>query len=175
MVVEIESRMTDFADELGPAYLNLVIRRLARRLASDGDRYFDRADLTIPAGATAIMAFVVCRNDVSVASIADALGYSHQAVTKTVDKLERAGLVKSGVTEADLRVRGVSATEKGSAEFAKLEAITERIRSVFSTIFDESGVDLFRAIRQFEKALDKASLFDRLIAEEGGADSSRLG
>lgn len=174
MVVGIEGRAIDFADELGPAYLNLVIRRLARRLAADGDRYFDLKNLAIPAGATAIMAFVVCRGNVSVASVADALGYSHQAVTKSIDKLELEGLVKSGPTKADLRVRGVSATEKGRAEFAKLEAVTDRIHSVFSTIFDESGIDLFRAVRQFEKALDTKSLLDRLAAEEseaGGAES----
>lgn len=171
MVVDMDDRSTDFADDLGPAYLNLVIRRLARRLAAEGDSYFGSKDLAIPAGATAIMAFLVRRDNVSLASIADALGYSHQAVTKTVDKLQHAGLVISGVTEVDLRVRGVSVTEKGCAEFAKLEAVTDHIRSVFSAIFDESGVDLFRAIRQFEKALDKTSLLDRLIAEEGRAGS----
>lgn len=116
------------------------------------------------------MAYLARRENVSAASIADALGYSHQAVAKAVDKLERAGLVVSGITKADLRVRGLSMTEAGRSEHARLEAVTDQIHSVFSSIFDESGVDLFRAIRQFEKALDRDSLFDRLIAQNTEID-----
>ena len=163
--------MPDFADDLGPAYLNLVIRRLGQRISADGDAYFAGENLAIPARGTAIIAFLVCNDNMSVASIADALGYSHQAATKAVDKLEAAGLVKSEKTKADLRVRGISVTEKGRAEFVRLEAKINRIHTVFSNIFDESGVDLFRAIRQFEKALDRTSLLERLMAEEEAARS----
>lgn len=167
--------MNDFADELGPAYLNLVIRRLGQRLASEGNAYFARYELEIPATGTAIMTYIVRREQASVISIADALGYSHQAVAKAADKLESLGLVESGADEDDLRVRQLSPTDRGIAEVSKLQNMTDEIEAAFQGIFDETTVDLFHAIRAFEKALDARPLIERLVEqrEKGAAVGTR--
>lgn len=163
--------MTDFADELGPAYLNLVMRRLGHRISSEGDQYFARHRLAIPARATSTMTYLARHDHASVATIAEALGYSHQAVTKAVDQLEGLDLVVSGTSAEDLRVRQVSLTETGHLQIEKLQRMIGQIDAVLEQIFDETGVDLFRALRQFEKALERRSLLDRFIEAESGTES----
>lgn len=154
--------MTDFADELGPAYTNLIIRRLGQRLAAAGEQHLGQSDMAIPARATAVTAYLWHHNSTSIASIADALGYSHQTVTKSVELLEKDGFAESSASEKDLRVRSISLTPEGRAQAKKMMALTDKFREAFESIFDETGVDLFRAIRRFEKALDERSFSDRL-------------
>ena len=69
-------------------------------------------------------------------------------------------------SEVDLRVREIIVTEEGRAEIGQLTSMQEQIRSVFESIFAETGVDLFAAIRAFEMALDRQSLVERLIDTE---------
>lgn len=163
---EATETIVDFADELGPAFLNLAIRRLSRRLSAEGDLYFARHDLKIPARATATIEYLARNDNVSIAAIADALGYSHQAVTQAVGQLEKAGLVVSGQAAEDMRVRRISMTEEGRAEVQRLDAMLERITRVFNEIFAETGSDLFEAVRQFEMALDRRSLVERFVDAE---------
>ncbi|MEM8694758.1 MAG: MarR family transcriptional regulator [Pseudomonadota bacterium] len=117
------------------------------------------------------MTYLARHDHASVATIAEALGYSHQAVTKAVDQLEGLDLVVSGTSAEDLRVRQVSLTETGHLQIEKLQRMIGQIDAVLEQIFDETGVDLFRALRQFEKALERRSLLDRFIEAESGTES----
>lgn len=161
-----ENGAADFADELGVSFINLIIRRLSRRLSAEGDYYFGRRGLKIPSRATAIAVYLGHHDGVSIATVADALGYSHQAVANSVAELQKVGCVTVRASEVDLRVREIIVTEEGRAEIKKLTSMLDQIRSVFESIFAETGVDLFAAIRDFEMALDRQSLVERLIDTE---------
>lgn len=156
----------DFADELGVPFINLVIRRLGRRLSAEGDYYFGSLGLKIPSRATAIAVYLGHHDGVSIATVADALGYSHQAVANSVAELQRNGCVTVRTSDVDLRVREIAVTEEGRAEIERLTSMLDHIQIVFEKMFAETGVDLFAAIRAFEKALDSQSLVERLIDTE---------
>lgn len=156
--------MTDFADELGPGYLNLVVRRVAQRIGASGDAYFRHKGVATAAASTAVLTYVARHDGASIADIAAALGYTHQAVAKSVHAMEDAKLVRSVASERDLRKRVVSLTRDGKREAAEFDIMAEKAAAVFREIFDEIGVDLFKALRDFEHATDRAPLLGRLLA-----------
>lgn len=157
---------TDFADELGSGYINLVVRRLGQRIASAGDAYMRHTGATTSATSTAILAYIARHDQAAIADVAQALGYSHQAVAKAVEAMERGELMQSRATAEDLRKRLLSLTEQGRREADTVEAVAARAAAVFAEVFDEIGVDVFRALRAFESALDRRPLLGRLIEHE---------
>lgn len=157
--------MTDFADELGSGYMNLVVRRFGQRLSSEGDRYMRRCGLQVSARSTAILSYVSRYDGVSIAAIAQALGYSHQAVAKAIAHLAGMELVRSATSKGDLREREVTLTRQGLKELDKIEAVAADFAVVVEELSEETGVDLFRALRDYEAALEKRSLLGRLIEQ----------
>lgn len=158
--------MEDFADQLGPGYLNLVVRRVAQRISAAGDAYIRSTGSGTAAGATAILAFIDRHDGAAVADIAAALGYTHQAVAKAVSGMEEAGLVRSVASDADLRKRVLSLTPAGRREAAEVQSVADRAEVVFREVFDEIGVDLFKALRDFETATDRRPLLGRLLEQD---------
>lgn len=164
----------DFADELGPGYFNLVVRRLAQRMAAAGDAYMRQIGVTTPATSTAILTYIARRDRVTIADIAQALGYTHQAVAKAVGGLERSGLVRSSATADDRRKRLLSLTRRGRQDADRIEAVAARAALVFSDVFDEIGVDVFKALRALETALDRRPLAGRLAEQSETPGTSHL-
>ena len=168
---KLELPLVDFADELGAGYLNLVLRRVSQRIATEGDAYMRQTGVATSATSTAILAYVERNERTSIADIAQALGYSHQAVAQAVETLERGGLMQSSVAVEDLRKRLLSLTNVGRREFEKVEAVADRAAIVFAEVFDEIGVDLFKTLRAFEVALDRRPLVGRLLEHDDGPKS----
>lgn len=158
---------SDFADELGPGYINLVVRRLGQRIASAGDAYMRQTGVQTSATSTAMLAYVARHPDAAIADVAQALGYSHQAVAKAVESMEKAGLVQSRASAEDLRKRLLTLTDKGRLEAEQVEAVAARAAAVFGEVFEEIGVDVFKALRALEIALDRRPLVGRML-EAGG-------
>lgn len=158
-------RMTDFADELGPGYINLVVRRLAQRIASAGDAYMRQTGVKAAATSTAMLAYIARHDHAAIAEVAQALGYSHQAVAKAVEAMEKGGLIQSSAAPDDLRKRLLSLTERGREEADTVDEVARRAAAVFADVFDEIGVDLFSALRAFEMALDRRPLLGRLLEQ----------
>ncbi len=165
--------MEDFADQLGPGYLNLVVRRVAQRIAAAGDAYIRATGASTAAGSTAILAFIARHDGAAIADVAAALGYTHQAVAKAVNGMEAAGLVTSTASDEDLRKRAISLTAAGRREAAGVQQVADKADAVFREVFDEIGVDLFKALRDFERATDRRPLLGRLLEQDGGGGPKR--
>ncbi|MBL8537922.1 MAG: hypothetical protein JNM59_11015 [Hyphomonadaceae bacterium] len=157
---------TDFADELGVGYMNLVVRRVGQLIASTGDGYMRECGITVPATSTAILSYIQLHDAAPLAQIAYSLGYTHQAVAKVVDMFEANGLVHVKVSDEDMRMRLVSLTRKGQREADLVKAAAERAARALTEVFDEIGVDLFQALRDFERALERRPLAGRLREKE---------
>lgn len=169
MRAEPINRRTDFADELGPGYMNLVVRRLGQRIAAAGDAYIQRAGIRITSTSTAILAFIARHEEAAIADVAQALGYSHQAVAKAIGQMEREGLIRVEASAVDNRKRLIALTPDGRREIESIEKVAAHAAKVFATVFDEIGVDVFLALRAFETALDRRPLLGRLLEADGPA------
>jgi DNA-binding MarR family transcriptional regulator len=169
----IQPGATDFADELGPGYLNLVVRRVSQRIASAGDAYMRQTGVTTVATSTAILAYVARHDSTAIADIAQALGYSHQAVAKAVESMEKSGLMQTATSKEDLRKKLVVLTRDGRRDAELVERVAQRAAAVFDEVFEEIGVDVFKALRAFEVALDRRPLVGRLLENDEGKKPRR--
>lgn len=160
------SPKTDFADALGVGYMNLVVRRVGQLIASTGDAYMRECGIAVPATSTAILSYIQLHEAAPLAEIAQSLGYTHQAVAKVVDAFEASGLVHIKVSDEDMRMRLVSLTRKGRREAELVNAAAARAARALTEVFDEIGVDVFQALRDFEKALARRPLAGRLREPE---------
>ena len=156
----------DFADDLGPGYLNLVVRRVSQQIASAGDAYMRQTGVATAATSTVILAYVARHDNTAIADIAQALGYSHQAVAKAVESMEKSGLMQTAASKEDLRKKLVVLTRDGRRDAELVERVAQRAAIVFTEVFDEIGVDLFRALRAFEDAIDRRPLVGRLLESD---------
>lgn len=88
--------------------------RTASRLIRDLEAYFARHDLS----QLRFLALIVIdrepdRDSLTVSDIADRLDVSRPVVTRTLQSLEKAGLIKISQSESDARSRNVSLSESG--------------------------------------------------------------
>ena len=87
--------------------------------------------------------------------------------------MEKAGLMQSSASREDLRKKLVALTREGRQDAELVERIAQRAAIVFDEVFAEIGVDVFKALRSFEDALDRRPLVGRLLEHETGDKRSR--
>jgi DNA-binding MarR family transcriptional regulator len=96
--------------------------------------------------------------------IADALGMAHPSVIELTDEMIKSGFVGSKKGREDRRRRYLSLTEKGKKAVARLEPIWEAFRQAADEACGESGNDFWESIRKMEQALDKRSMYERIVS-----------
>jgi DNA-binding MarR family transcriptional regulator len=96
---------------------------------------------------------------IGIVELADRTGRDHTTVSRQVAKLEDLGLVKRGWNDADRRVREVSATPKGRAMTALVDAARERLGLSLFKSWEERDVDeLVRLMRKFADDAERLPL-----------------
>lgn len=98
---------TSFAEKLTGLFSDIVVRTLTVRLL----RELDELDITM--SQLQALTHVAERGKCCVGSIAEALGVSHPAAVRLVDKLVHKGLATRGVSPADHRQTDVAITPEG--------------------------------------------------------------
>lgn len=76
----------------------------------------------------------------------------------------RKGFVGSQKSREDRRRRHLFLTRKGEKTIARLEPIWEAFKQAGDEICGESGNNFLESIRKLEQALDRRSMYDRIIA-----------
>jgi hypothetical protein len=80
--------------------------------------------------------------------------------------MEKSGLMQTAASKEDLRKKLVVLTRDGRRDAELVERVAQRAAIVFTEVFDEIGVDLFRALRAFEDAIDRRPLVGRLLESD---------
>lgn len=108
----------DRFDEVDPRKVleALQTMRTASRLIRELEAYFARHDLS----QLRFLTLIVIdrepdRNSLAVSDIADRLDVSRPVVTRTLQTLERAGLIQISQSESDARSRNVSLSDSGKS------------------------------------------------------------
>lgn len=151
-----------YFEGLSNAYLAHFCRRLADLIIEQGSEMLDEMGLKTPTTAISAVLFLADRQNVTVASMADELGISHQMGTQRVKQLEKLGLITRISSSSDKRSKQIVLTDLGQTEAALLLPFTKKFTQVFESINHEVGCDLSKAVRQAELSLLKTPLKKRL-------------
>lgn len=131
--------MKDYEDIL------IALRQIMRATDLHSQKLVRDSGLTAPQ--LLVMQAIEKEGDPSTSTLARHIVVSHATVTRIVDRLERAGLVRRQKSSKDKRVTNVSLTDAGRA---KLETAPEPLQAEF--------LREFRKLQDWEQQMLKSSL-----------------
>lgn len=154
---------------------------LGSRLKAISDHLYDVADAVYAARGIGIQArwfpllkLLAERGPLPVGDIAQALGFTHPAISQLATRLEAAGWVQRRADRADKRRSLLALTPRAEAELATLPPVWDAIRTGAAGAVQRSGADLMAALAAFEAELARAPLTPQILRSLHAADAARV-
>jgi DNA-binding MarR family transcriptional regulator/ribosomal protein S18 acetylase RimI-like enzyme len=144
-------------------FLGSRLKRLAEQMQADVAIVAQRAGLGIQPGQYPVLAVLDEAGPQTVGELAQHLGISQPAVTKTIDRLSETGLVEGDRNGADRRrkIVSLSATGRRLLERSKQE-VWPLVETAVKAVTDDLSGPLLEQIAQIEKRLAIRSLNGRV-------------
>ena len=153
----------DYIADLGSLALVSRLRRLLHRLLAEGDRVYRALELEFKPKWFPVVHLLSRHSPLTLTEIARKLSVSHPSMIETVEELISAGLIKSRKSKQDARARELFLTNKGEKLLSDLEPVWEAFRFAGDKVNQEDGNDFLKAVGALERALDKSSMYDRIM------------
>jgi DNA-binding MarR family transcriptional regulator/ribosomal protein S18 acetylase RimI-like enzyme len=157
----------DLIRELGALAIATRLRRLADTLQTDVSHVYDELGVDFQARWFAVLAALRRGAPATVTDLADRLGLSHQAVSKTLRSMDERGLIRNVEDPTDRRRRQVDLTARGRRLGDRLEDVWREIRAANRELLAEVHSDLLSDLDRLEDALAATSMADRVRARLG--------
>jgi|CXWL01.1.fsa_nt_gi DNA-binding MarR family transcriptional regulator len=156
----------DYPKSQGGAAIGARLRRLSERLDRDADRIYADLDIVFEQRWYGVLNQLTLLGPLSVGDLAEALGITHAAVSQTRAALAAQGLVLSSDDPNDARRRVLSLSAAGRRLVTRLTPIWNALNEAARELDREAG-RVVDALERLERALDRASLPDRVRAKLG--------
>jgi DNA-binding MarR family transcriptional regulator/GNAT superfamily N-acetyltransferase len=160
--------MHDVIADMGPAFLGSRLKRLAERMQAGAMTTIAETGLPLQPGHMALLA-ALRQGAMTVGQLAEAIGISQPAVTRSVGQLAALGII-ADVSAEDQRTRLVALTPAGQS--AAAQAATDlwpRIGMAAEELMAGLSGSFMAQIAAIERALDAASIAERSArAQPGG-------
>ena len=152
----------DVVKSLGFLCLGTRMKRIGERLQADTQAIVDAMDLPVGAGQCPMLAAIDRLGPLTIGDLADALGITQPAVTRSVNQLVDLGYLAVKPAEDDQRRRIVDLTESGRdlVEHAKA-AIWPRIEDAVRDLCGDLSGPLLEQLAAIEDGLATRSLQQR--------------
>lgn len=154
---------TDYSRSFGGEALGARLRRASERLDRDGTRVYAAQGVPFEQRWYGILRQLVERGPLPVGEIAATLRITHASVSEASRSMEKAGLIASSTAAEDGRRRLLGLTDKGQALVAELAPLWAAFNAAAQELNAEAG-DLVELLDRLDDALDRRSMFDRIMA-----------
>jgi len=153
----------DYISTTGSLGLATRLRRLLEQLLREGRQVYETVGVDFEVRWFAVFHLLTQKAPLSVTEVSNALGQSHPTVIQVVDEMTRHGLLSSKRDDEDGRRRQLELTAKGRKLAARLKPVWHAFAEAGREATTESGNDFFGALEQFEAAIGRLSMYDRII------------
>lgn len=150
----------DFFEKRGVVSIASRLRRLTEKLTHDDAEIYKMAGLDFKPKWFPVY-LTLADGDATVTAIAREIGQTHPSVSVMIREMERAGLVEIQKSAADARSTLLCLSAKGRKLLPQFQELFRDVEAAAQSICRESTLDLWGAIREWEKALDRESLLER--------------
>ena len=149
-------------DEIGPIAVGTRLRMLGERLMEDATKILDLYG--VPTKPKWFPVFYILARDerARITDIAEEIGHSHPAVSKTVREMVKAGIATEAKDPSDGRVTWFTLTEAGREANQRIQLQYEDLNTVVRGMLDQGEHHLWEALREFEGMLDEQSMWERV-------------
>lgn len=157
----------DYSREAGGEALAARLRRASDRLDRDGTRVYAAHSVHFEQRWYGILNQLLLNGPMAIGAIAEALRVSHVSVSQASRSLETAGIVESRRVPSDKRRRDLALTPVGVELVDGLAPLWAAFNDVAEELNNEAG-DLVALLNQLEDALDRRSMYERIMAKTSG-------
>lgn len=152
----------DLIRQLGPLAYASRLKRLSERLMHDVSKIYRMHDADFEARWFPVAYLLLHKSPMGITEIAEALGYSHPAVSQIAGEMEKHALVRSPRTSGDGRRRLLVLTPRGRTTLKRVKPVWEAIRRCTEDVIHESGYDGLAALDAVENALSSMDMYTRI-------------
>ena len=157
----------DFYRQAGELIFGTRLKRISERFLTDVAKVYKTLEIPFEVSWFPIFYLLNQKSTMSVTEIAKELSITHSAVSQWVTILQKKKLIKFVDDASDRRRRLVSFTPKGARLIPILEPIWASMTKAMQTLMAEGdkSANLLDALSQLEQAMEKESVFQRIINE----------
>ena len=153
----------DYFDELGEVALGSRLKRLSDRVMGDASRIYKFTGHDMQPKWFTLMALLSDKKSVSVVQAADYLGLSQPCISQFSREMIKAGLVEVSSDPNDLRRKILSLSKLGKRKHKQMKSVRSAVRKAAVSICQEEQQNFYQALKQFEQALERKSLYQRTL------------
>lgn len=155
---------TDFIKELGYKAFDSRLKRISDKMAHSVKKMYKSLHLDIEPNWYLIFMLLKNNEGLSIADIAERLGYAHSSVFITVKKMSDAGYVKLMNDKSDKRKQKVSLSAKALKSLPMLEQIWDSCEAAILQVLDEQ-LGIFDYLDKIDNHLDQTPFHQRFKQE----------
>ncbi len=158
----------DFFDELGEVALGSRLKRLSDRVMQDATRTYKYTGYEMQPKWFTLMSLLADKKEVSINQAAQYLGQTQPFISQNSKEMFKADLIVFNADPDDARRKIMKLSKQGKRKFNKMKKLRNSVRAAAESICAETSHNFYIAIKEFEKALERKSLFERTLEQYHG-------
>ncbi len=159
-------------EKTGKMALGSRLRLLTAKVTEDAARIYEIYNVAFSPKWFPVFYVLSEEGEKTITEIANEIGHSQPSVTKIIQEMIIAGLVRENLESTDKRRNVVGLTDKGTMLSEKIRIQCADVDAAIGSIINEATYNLWEAIKEWEFLLDKKSLFKRVLEQKKLRESS---
>lgn len=151
----------EFFDKVGKAALGSRLRLMTAVITDDASKIYELYGVDFVPKWFPVFYILTEERELTITEIANEIGHSQPSVSKIIQEMSNAGIVKESKTD-DKRKNNVVLTEKGVLLSEKIQQQLKDIDVAIDGIISESKHNLWAALEEWEFLLEQKSMFKRV-------------
>jgi DNA-binding MarR family transcriptional regulator len=155
---------SDFIRELGYKALDSRMKRISDRISYSVKKLYKENNIEIEPHWYLVFMLLKDKGEMSIAEIAESLGYSHPTLVITIKKMNAKGYLTVINDKLDKRKQIVSLSEKAVSSMPDFEILWNSCEAAILSILDHD-LNIIQYLDQIDEAIDKTSFYYRFKQE----------
>ncbi len=151
----------EFFDKVGKVALGSRLRLMTAVITDDASKIYELYGVDFVPKWFPVFYILTEEREITITEIANEIGHSQPSVSKIIQEMSNAGIVKESKTD-DKRKNNVVLTEKGVLLSQKIQQQLKDIDVAIDGIISESKHNLWAALEEWEFLLEQKSMFKRV-------------
>ena len=162
-----------FFNSIGKVAIGSRIRLLGEKFSEDAQEIYELYGLQFNPKWFSLF-ILLSEGEKTVTELAESIGISHVAVSKTLKELTSAGLVKKKSNKEDKRSRKISLSDKGNSFLKDIQLQCRDVEKVVEEISSQAKYDLWKALEEWEYLLEEKSFLERVKKTKKERETSQV-
>lgn len=154
----------DFIKKLGYKALDNRLKRISDRMFHDTRKFFRQIDIDVEPSWHLVFKLLRDNTTLTMADIADQLGYTHPSMVVMLKKMAMKGYIFSEKDTIDKRKQNIKLTQKSIALLPELEKIWDSCENAIYKMLNED-LSIIKHLDDIEESLKVMPLNERFYTE----------